>query len=101
MSILAVCSGSSLHCIAHEASPNATVPTGLDCVQVPLGTVVHRLLPQAAEIAEEEFDLAKGPPRLQTHWIGARDYVSSNDEDSASGEALPDKSNKRRLTSAG
>ena len=85
MLVLAIFAGSSLHCIAHEASPSVTVSVGLDCVQVPLGTVVHRVLPQAAETAEEGFDLAKGPPRLQMHWIGARDYVSSDEEGSASG----------------
>ena len=76
------------------------MPIGLDRVQVPLGTVVHRVLPQAAEVAEEGVDLAKGPPRLQMHWIGARDYVSSDDEGSASGEVLPDQCNKRRPTPA-
>lgn len=43
-------------------------------MQVPLGTVVHKLHPvEEAKEGEEPFT-------FQQHWIGARDYVSSEEE---------------------
>lgn len=43
-------------------------------MQVPLGTVVHKLLPPETHMEDEE------PFTFQQHWVGARDYVSSDDE---------------------
>ena len=44
-------------------------------LQVPLGTVVHKLVPP--EIAQKEEE---EPFTFQQHWVGARDYVSSDEE---------------------
>ena len=41
-------------------------------LQVPLGTVVHKLVPPEKE---EET-----PFTFQQHWVGARDYISSDEE---------------------
>lgn len=54
------------------------------CVQVPLGTVVHRLTPPESSQQEEEGE----PLQFQRHWVGARDYVSS-DDDSDSEDPAP------------
>lgn len=43
-------------------------------VQVPLGTVVHKLNPV------QEDDEGLEPFTFQQHWVGSRDYVSSEDE---------------------
>lgn len=48
------------------------------CFQVPLGTVVHKLKPVVEEDEGEE------PFTFQQHWVGARDYVSSEEEEQAS-----------------
>lgn len=44
-------------------------------MQVPLGTVVHKVAP---DVEPEEEDT--GPFTFQQHWVGARDYVSSDEE---------------------
>ena len=43
--------------------------------QVPLGTVVHRVPPKV-EIQES----SEVPFTFQQHWVGERDYVSSDEE---------------------
>lgn len=48
-------------------------------IQVPLGTVVHKLKPTV------EVDEFAEPFRFQQHWVGARDYVSSEDEEEQEG----------------
>lgn len=52
-------------------------------LQVPLGTVVHKLLPPALPQKEEEE-----PFTFQQHWVGARDYVSSDEESENEGAAV-------------
>ena len=67
-------------CIHHtEPNTNCNLSACNLTVQVPLGTVVHRLLPPESSREKEEEE----PFRFQQHWVGARDYVSS-DEDSES-----------------
>ena len=53
-------------------------------LQVPLGTVVHKLIPP--EIPQEEEVEAF---TFQQHWVGARDYVSSDEESENKGPATP------------
>ena len=53
-------------------------------MQVPLGTVVHKVLPADEATHEEEEE----PVTFQQHWVGARDYVSSDEESETEG---PDK----------
>ena len=53
-------------------------------LQVPLGTVVHKLIPP--EIPQEEEVEAF---TFQQHWVGARDYVSSDEESDNDGTAPP------------
>lgn len=50
-------------------------------MQVPLGTVVHKLLPADEATHEEEEE----PFTFQQHWVGARDYVSSGEESDGEG----------------
>lgn len=44
-------------------------------MQVPLGTVVHRVTPRTEPEASAEGDFP-----FQQHWVGARDYKSSDEE---------------------
>lgn len=46
-------------------------------LQVPLGTVVHKVAPA---LASEETYEDEEPFKFQQHWVGARDYVSSDEE---------------------
>ncbi len=47
-------------------------------LQVPLGTVIHKVAPAAKS---EDHHHEEGEPfTFQQHWIGARDYVSSDEE---------------------
>ena len=57
-------------------------------LQVPLGTVVHKLIPP--EIPQEEEVQAF---TFQQHWVGARDYVSSDEESENEGPAKPREKN--------
>lgn len=50
-------------------------------LQVPLGTVVHKLVPPETHMEDEE------PFTFQQHWVGATDYVSSDDESEAKSSA--------------
>ena len=52
-------------------------------LQVPLGTVVHKLVPAETPQKEEEE-----PFTFQQHWVGARDYVSSDEESENEGAAM-------------
>ena len=54
-------------------------------LQVPLGTVVHKVVP-ATECEEEEEEDGQAFP-FQQHWVGARDYVSSDEEDEGHAKA--------------
>ncbi|KAL3149982.1 hypothetical protein ABBQ38_013338, partial [Trebouxia sp. C0009 RCD-2024] len=58
-------------------------------VQVPLGTVVHKLVPPDSSVQGDEGE----PVTFQRHWVGARDYVSSDDDsDSESSASAQSKS---------
>ena len=46
-------------------------------MQVPLGTVVHRV-PSAVDTTHEDEEKHF---TFQQHWVGARDYVSSDEDD--------------------
>lgn len=54
-------------------------------MQVPLGTVVHKLVPPETHMEDEE------PFTFQQHWVGVRDYVSSDDESETRGSATEQK----------
>lgn len=61
----------------------------LSVLQVPLGTVVHKLVPPDSSVQGDEGE----PVTFQRHWVGARDYVSSDDDsDSESSASAQSKS---------
>lgn len=51
--------------------------------QVPLGTVVHKVKPAVEAHADAHVDIGEEPFTFQKHWVGARDYVSSEEEEEA------------------
>ena len=60
-------------------------------LQVPLGTVIHKVAP--AVKSEDHYHEEGEPFTFQQHWVGARDYVSS-DEESEDGSSADEKDAK-------
>ncbi len=60
-------------------------------LQVPLGTVIHKVAPAAK--SEDHHHEEEEQFTFQQHWIGARDYVSS-DEESEDGSSADEKDAK-------